>query len=411
MDIIDTINELRQVAHSDFAAQVKHVAVILTAPRSGSSLLKSVLSTHPEIASLDGEMEPFLALTRNGFGRNSDSDAFSHLDNRDALLDNIFDDMTLPAVGYPEYDFLRSRWEKRLLLQFPSLFSNADAYSKLLLDLDAVFDQAQEQQIQGEAMLQDLILSRIFKSETWRLDYYDGKKSPAANHCFNEAMKLEEPPFVLPRHYRRRFRAGDAREKTLLFKTPPDVYRLGIYEQLFPNAQIKYLHLTRGYAQSVNGLMDGWLSPVAFFSRDLEPAGVNLAIKGYSNHVGFGKRWWKFDLPPNWREYINASLEDVCLNQWLSAHQTILASRVETLPVSFEEFLSKPAVVIKKITSYLGLREMPGLPAFPVTMATEAPKIRRWQKREDSLLRLGGRSEVKNMMGDLAYQMSPDTWL
>jgi len=411
MDIIDTVNDLRQIGHTDIASQIKQVAVILTAPRSGSSLLKSVLSVHPDIASLDGEMEPFLALTRNGFGNNADSDAFSQLSNRDALLDNIFDDMTLPADGNPDYGFLKSRWKKRLLLQFPTLFSDAGVYGQLLLDLDAIFDQAKEQQIQGEAMLQDLILAKVFKSQTWRLDYYDGKKNPLASHCFNEAMKLEEPPFVLPRHYRRQFKSGDTEDKTLLFKTPPDVYRLGIYEQLFPNAQIRYLHLTRGYAQSVNGLMDGWLSPVAFFSRDMESAGVNLSIKGYSNLVGFGKRWWKFDLPPNWREYTNASLEEVCLNQWLSAHHAILSSRIGTLTVSFEDFLSKPAAVIKKITSYLGLREMSGLPAFPVTMATETPKIRRWQKREDSLLRLGERSEVKKMMGNLAYQMSPDTWL
>ncbi|WP_245936807.1 sulfotransferase [Undibacterium pigrum] len=411
MNIIDTVNDLRQIAHTDIASQVKHVAVILTAPRSGSSLLKSVLSVHPDIASLDGEMEPFLALSRNGFGNNADSDAFKQLNNRDVLLDNIFDDMTLPAGGNPEYDYLKNRWRKRLLLQFPALFSEAGVYAQLLQDLDAIFDQAKEQQIQGEAMLQDLILAKVFKSQTWRLDYYDGKKNPLANHCFNESMKLEEPPFVLPRHYRRQFRSCDAEEKTLLFKTPPDVYRLGIYEQLFPNAQIRYLHLTRGYAQSVNGLMDGWLSPVAFFSRDMENAGVNLSIKGYSNLAGFGKRWWKFDLPPNWKDYTNASLEEVCLNQWLSAHQAIFASGVGALSVSFEDFLSKPAAVIKQITSYLGLREMPGLPAFPVTMATEAPRIRRWQKREESLMRLGERVDVKKMMGELAYEMNPDTWL
>ncbi|BBB66886.1 hypothetical protein UNDYM_2633 [Undibacterium sp. YM2] len=411
MDVIDAVNDLRRVTHTDLAARVKNVAVILTSPRSGSSLLKSVLSSHPEIASLDGEMEPFLALTRNGFSFNAGSDALKSIDNQDVLLDNIFDDMTLPAGGESDYLFLKDRWRKRLLLQFPALFSEDRAHEQLIHDLDAVFRLAAEKKIQSEVMLQDLVLSRVFKSETWRLDYYDGKKNPAASHSFNEPFKLEEPPFVVPRQHRRQLEPDDVEQKILLFKTPPDVYRIGMYEQLFPNARIRYLHLTRGYAQSVNGLMDGWLSPVAFFSHDLERIGLDLSIKGYSDTVSFGKRWWKFDLPPNWQEYLNTSLEEVCLNQWLSAHQAIIDSRVSSLSVSFEEFLSDPAGIIQKITSYLDLPEMLSLPVFPVTMATEAPKFRRWHKRETDLLRMGKRQDVQMMMDSLAYSMNPETWL
>ena len=176
MDVIDAVNDLRKVAHTELALRVKNVAVILTSPRSGSSLLKSVLSSHPDIASLDGEMEPFLALTRNGFSFNADSDAFKTLENQEALLDNIFDDLTLPAEGNTDYSLLKNRWKKRLLLQFPVLFTDDRAYLQLTHDLDAVFHVAQEKKIQGEGMLQDLILSRVFNSETWRLDYYDGKK-------------------------------------------------------------------------------------------------------------------------------------------------------------------------------------------------------------------------------------------
>ncbi len=411
MDVLNAVNDLRQVAHTDLALLVKNVAVILTSPRSGSSLLKSVLSSHPGIASLDGEMEPFLALSRNGFSFNADSDALKSIDNQDVLLDNIFDDMTLPANGEPDYMFLKSRWRKRLLLQFPVLFSEDRAHDQLIHDLDAVFRLAEEKKIQSEAMLQDLVLSRVFKSETWRLDYYDGKKNPGASHCFNESFKLEEPPFVVPRQHRRQLELDDFGQKVLLFKTPPDVYRIGMYEQLFPNASIRYLHLTRGYAQSVNGLMDGWLSPVAFFSHDLERIGLELSIRGYSDTVSFGKRWWKFDLPPNWQEYLNASLEEVCLNQWLSAHQAIIDSQVTSLSVSFEDFLANPAGIMQKITSYLGLPEMRSLPVFPVTMATEAPKIRRWHKRETNLLRMGERRDVQMMMDSLAYSMNPETWL
>lgn len=411
MDIIDTVNDLRSVAHTDLAAQVRNVAVILTSPRSGSSLLKSVLATHPDIASLDGEMEPFLTLTRNGFSGNADSDAFTQLRNKSALIDNIFDDMTMVAEDGTDYDLLRGRWEKRLLLQFPALFSQQPAYQQLQEDLIEFFAHTDELHQQTENRLQDSILAKIFKNEIWRLDYYDGKKKSMCSHCFDEAIKLEEPPFVMPRQHRRKITASDLTDKILLFKTPPDVYRMGLYEQLFPNATIKYLHLTRGYAQSVNGLIDGWLSPVAFFSRDMSKVGISLNIRGYSDRVDFGERWWKFDLPPNWRQFINASLEDVCLNQWLSAHRAIFDSQVKTLRVSFEAFISHPGDVIKEITDYLNLKDMGALPVFPVTMATEAPKLRRWEKRRDCLLRLGEREEVKTMMNELDYQMDPQTWL
>lgn len=411
MDVIDTVNDLRNVAHTELASQVKNVAVVLTAPRSGSSLLKSVLASHPDIASLDGEMEPFLTLTRNGFADNTDSDAISHLSNKEALLDNIFDDLTVPGEEEAGYAFLKSRWQKRLLLQFPSLFTDTFVYQQLTQNLDEVFRKAEECQIKTELVLQDFVLAKVYKDEIWRLNYYDGRKKSCTAHCFDERFKLEEPPFVLPRHHRRAFNERDVENKTLLFKTPPDVYRIGMYEQLFPNATIKYLHLTRGYAQSVNGLIDGWLSPVAFFSRNLEHVGLTLDIKGYSDHVCFGRHWWKFDLPPNWRKFTSACLEEVCLNQWLSAHEAILSSQVQTLRVSFEAFLSNPVDVIKDITDYLELQDIGALPVFPVTMATETPKLRRWEKRQETLLWLGEKNEVRVMMEKLGYQMNPQTWL
>jgi len=84
---------------------------------------------------------------------------------------------------------------------------------------------------------------------------------------------------------------------------------------------------------------------------------------------------------------------------------------VKTLRISFEEFLSKPARVTKQITNYLDLQAME-LPAFlPVTMITEAPKIRRWKKRESQLLAMGKKWEVRVMMESLGYEMDPETWL
>lgn len=410
-DPLQIVKNLRNVPHYDMHLAVKKVIVVLTSPRSGSSLLKNILASHPDIASLDGEIEPYLALTDNGFGFDSSSDAIATIAHQRDLLDNIFDDLSVATDELPSLIYLKKRWERRLLLQFPSLFSNEPMYNKMRKALDDVVTEENLQHFQEGMTLQTLILNEVFCDERWRINYYDGHLHHPSPRCFNEENKIEEPPFVLPRNHRRPFSKEDAASKVLLFKTPPDAYRIGMYERLFPNAQIKYLYLTRGFAQVVNGLLDGWLSPVGFFSHNLKKMGITLQIKGYSDCVTFGKQWWKFDLPPNWKEFTHACLEDVCLNQWMSTHQAIRSSRVSALRIRFETFIVNPSAVVDQITAYFGMRPMKLNDSLPVTMATEAPQLRRWEKRKSLLLELGKRTEVKEMMDTLGYEMAPAKWL
>lgn len=415
-ELLATVRRRRQVARSDLRLRVRRVAVILTSSRSGSTLLKEVLSRHPDIASLDGEMEPLLALTGNGFRFNSSSDAIDELANCAELGDQVMADLAVPSTQLPARAELRQRWERRLLLQFPALFSEPAAYRQLGLALDAALARFEDGEARDEDVLQRRVLAEVFRHEAWRMRYYDGHGgiggagSTDTGRGFDEPCKIEEPPFVLPRLFCRRFEEADAQTKVLLFKTPSDAYRIGIYEQLFPNAQIQYLHLTRGYAQSVNGLMDGWLSAVGFFAHDLARSGVQLAISGYSDACDFGCRWWKFDLPPNWRDFTSASLSEVCLNQWLSAHRAILASGATTFRLAFEHFLAQPARVADAITEHLKLPPLSVPAQLPVKMATDRPAAGRWRKREEQLLALAGRGEVRTMMADLGYGLHAEGW-
>lgn len=417
-DPFEAVNAWRAVARSPWRMRVRRVAVILSSSRAGSSLVKHVLSAHPEVASLDGEMEPYLALSGNGFGANSDSDALRVLDHRDALADNIFSDLSVASAELPPLPELKERWRRRFLLQFPLLFIGAEQQRQLNTALDLAL-QAFQRGGEGsdESALRRLILTAVFQHQPWRMNFYDAQPSSSLRDFglgergyFDEALKIEEPPFVLPRSFRRHFTVDDAASKTLLFKSPSDAYRIGIHEQLFPNAEIKYIHLSRGFAQTVNGLMDGWLSPVGFFAHDMARAGAMLAIRGYSGATPFGRRWWKFDLPPNWREFTGACLEEVCLNQWLATHQAILASGAPALRLAFEDFMAQPAAQLARIGEHLGLAHLP-LPArLPVTMATDAPRTQRWRKRAPPMLALGQQPKVGAMMARLGYSMDPATW-
>ena len=415
--LLDAVQARRPVAHTNWRARVRRVAVILSSSRAGSSVIKDVLAAHPRIASLDGELEPFLILTRNGFGANSDSDALRALANPDALADHIFEALSVPGIGLAPAAQWKARWQHRLLLQFPLLFMDDAGMRRLGDALDEALAQfrASGDPCADETALQRATLATVFRAQPWRINYYDGQ-APAGDvglgpsGFFDEALKIEEPPFVLPRAYRRQFVQSDCDDKVLLFKSPADAYRIGVYEQLFPNADIKYIHLSRGYAQSVNGLMDGWLSPVGFFSHDMARAGTVLRIGGYSDSTAFGMRWWKFDLPPGWRDLTAASLGEVCAHQWLAAHQAIFDSARPTLRLSFEQFTAQPAAALAALTGYLGLADMAVPARLPVTMATEAPRTQRWRKRERQLLALGKQAPVGAMMERLGYAMDPAAW-
>jgi hypothetical protein len=406
-----TIKSRRAVPHSDLDWMVRRVVVILSSSRGGSTLLKETLALHPRVASLDGEPDPLLALSDNGFNHNSDSDCIELVANAAELASSILDEISFASADILDTHLLLRKWKNRLALQFPLHFLDAGAYRRLEQSLELALSLFDPGDRRSDAELQGLILSAVFRDDPWRISYYDGNAAPGANFHFDEAMKIEEPPFVVPTLRRRPFALADVPDSVLLFKSPSDAYRIGMYEQLFPNAEVTYIHLTRGFAQSVNGLMDGWLYPLGFFSHDLSKISCELAIEGYSDRVPFGRRWWKFDLPRNWRNFTRAKLEEVCLNQWYSVHEAILQRGVCTLRVSFEDFIGNPAAVLRRITDHLDLRDMALPNALPIKMATEPPDSRRWHKRGPMLMELSRRPEVREMMGLLGYSMDSHKWL
>ena len=156
--------------------------------------------------------------------------------------------------------------------------------------------------------------------------------------------------------------------------------------------------------------MDGWLSDTGFFAHDVTLNNIELNIKNYSDVKAYGKKWWKFDLPPNWQEYVNAPLHEVCLNQWRSAHTHILNSGKDMLHVRFEDFLTDPQQTVNKITEYLGIGQI-SADNLPIVMASEKPDKYRWLKRRALIDELSQRSDVKELMNNLTYKMEPESWV
>jgi len=385
--------------------RVKKVCVIVGSSRSGSSLLKRVLSNSFDVVSLSGEEEPFYILSRNGFSFSSDSDSFNSIRNADLIHKLFYNDFSVRDTKISLED-ISFRWKNRLLLQLPRFMIDDCFVSKVDELLKNVYDKFESDEKSYELKSAIFIKKLLGK----RAGYYDIIASNSGV-TFEETFKVEEPPFVIP-PFGRMFRESEDFDKVFLFKTPQDCYRIGIFEQLYPNAEIYYVCLLRNYASVVNGLMDGWLCDYGFFAHNLSMHGECLDIDGYTNVKPYGKIWWKFDLPPNWHHFKRKPLLEVCTNQWVSAYRHIIDNVVRRkknhLIVRFEDFILNPQEQTDRITEFLGISPIV-VHDLPLVMITETPKLKRWKKREDLLIPPPG--EVIDIMEILRYDLDIETWL
>ena len=193
-----------------------------------------------------------------------------------------------------------------------------------------------------------------------------------------------------------------------------------MFETLFPNAEIKYLHMTRGFAQSVNGLMDGWLHDKGFFAKNVSINRHVLNIEGYTDIKPYGDKWWKFDLPPNWKEFKDKPLHEVCANQWASAHEHILKLKnnnvytdrdnTNYMQLKFEDFLNEPQKMMNDVTDFIGIKPI-SVANLPLVMITNKPRKYRWHKRKKEIRELAKQPRIKTLMNNLNYSMEESTWI
>jgi hypothetical protein len=206
------------------------------------------------------------------------------------------------------------------------------------------------------------------------------KDAPSFNRIFDSDFKVEEPPFVAPKSKTTLLNNYDLNTKTLVLKTPQDCYRVNAIKELFPHANFKFIHLTRNVAATINGLMDGWKSDKAFFAHDVSNE-EQLNIEDYD----ISNKWWKFDLPPNWREFTHSELEHVCINQWIQAHSHILNSieKQDSLyTLKFEDFIEDPQNIMDDVTRFLNMSRI-NIEELPTTMATSQPEQQRWKRKQN----------------------------
>lgn len=418
-------------------ANVKKVAVINSASRSGSSFLSEALKKIPGIYSLSGEAVPFYkvnglssdffasdevptgleakAASVSGLSRDFLSDFSTPLDP-----DEVFSDAGLSEQYVDDLAL-------RFPLQWPGVLFSYDIFRKFAFEALDVCKKAGRGFSVKEFYLELLsTLRREYKAINPY--YYDisadmvQKKFPDLKIPFgppNSILTVEEPLFILLSPARKVTEA-DFCDNVLLLKSSVDCYRMRFIENLFPNAELKIIYLTRNPAASINGLYDGWLHR-GFFSRNMDTllddktSGIKeLAISGYSDRFEWGKHWWNFDLPAGWQDYACSSLQQVCGFQWYSANKAVSEyldkSARDCCRVRCEKLLLSPASCkneITKIVDFIGLGrdavKEARLDKLPVVQATQRPENYRWKKRYDMILPVLDGHEVSGMCGRIGY--------
>lgn len=359
--------------------------LIVSSSRGGSSVFSEALREIPGLLHLRAEINPFLRLAGYGWPRLPDSDALSELDEGDPALFAAELAYDIGQRASSQADLQRDvAW--RLAVQWPDGLP------------DAPFD--------GDHIA---LLRRLGIDPAW-YDLPWGGTGPSGppGECV-----LEEPPFVAIGPWARAS-AEQMRTRPLFVKTPSNAYRLPLFRKLFPKARIRLLHLVRNPAGAINGLYDGWRFHGFHSHRVAEP----LEIPGYTDHRPEDRFWWKYDLPPGWRDYTRRPLPEVCAFQWQSAHRAVLAAEgFDRHVLRFEDFVRDPKSriqALEELFDWLGedlgpaARERLGRP-LPKVMTTARPRIRRWFARRGVLEPVLARPDVLELADALGYG-DPETW-
>lgn len=394
---------------------IKNIVLICASSRGGSSYLHRTLAKSPHIISPRGEHNPFVKAYLSSFEL-TDSDYLDsthlHPNNADRIWKLLFFDL---GIGFsPEiiddmlYDL---QLEMRLTLQWPGLIH----LSEFKCVLDGLHKNGTPRKMLFQSIIDLLEIEGKIQSS-----YYD--RDPLLSSNWNSPQTnvppldflLEEPPFIpiLPRRFPSR---EEVEAYPLLLKSSLNAYHLDFIRAFFPNSHIKIIHLTRNFAASVNGLIDGWLS-WGFYSYNFSKLPLELNIMGYSDKYSWGCNWWNFDLFPNWRNYSTSTLQMVCLQQWLNAHKSILQFKhnhkdVSYLQIEFENFIMSREgrqQALDKISEFLSIPKFSaGLTGMSseVIMATVPPKPGRWNSRKIDISPLVNVPLVREISDELGYDV------
>lgn len=217
--------------------------------------------------------------------------------------------------------------------------------------------------------------------------FWDGLYGPLNNGWQSEAANASD---ARPEHRDRALAYFYARlgGGPVLDKTCINTLRVGYLHKLFPNA--KFVFIQRDGRDNISSMIDGWrlgrtdggFGLEKFFGPSPAPVAIN----------GGEFREWHFFLPPAWRDYNHASLEEVCAFQWMSANRLALDA-ARSLPaeqwirVRYEDIFERPVEMFQDVFRRLGVPfdarmrvHCAGLAGRPTSIVKGTPKKQKWKE-------------------------------
>jgi len=208
-----------------------------------------------------------------------------------------------------------------------------------------------------------------------------------ASHAAAASDARPEHRAAAQRYFFERLGRGQVLDKTCI-----NVLRVEYLHALFPNARFIYLH--RDGRDNVSSLMEGWRHDGHFgLTKLLGPFPCEVAVNGGE----FAD--WSFFLPPGWQAYNDASLEDVCAFQWLTANRMALdAGRLvppaQWLPLRYEDVFDRPVEMFRRVFEWLELpfddavrARCAALASAPTSIVRGAPKRQKWKEHNPEAIR------------------------
>ncbi len=388
---------------------VRQVAVVSSSSRGGSTHLEALLRCVPGVLTLPGEVNPLVVVAQLG------DPADSGRVLADELSLQIGRPLDRPAVVDAE-DGADDRGDRVEAFVLDVAWRLAAQHPEIRLPLGAVrnaVERALADQPAGPLDAARLTRDVLSGLPEVPLAGYDlpGVQPPRFPPC---DTVVEMAPYVPLRPWRRAS-PQEVAAGTLLLATPRMVYRLEEVRALFPAARVRLVHLVRNPASAVNGLVDGWLHPAFATVPVPEP----LRIRGYSDRMPGGERWWKFDVPLQWESLGERPLPEVCAAQWCEAHTRVLADRDadRAVRVRHEDLVAggdRAVAAAERLADGLGLDRDAVRKAVcsgaPPVMATAPPAPARWRRREAELAAVLQDPGVLDLSDRLGTGTDPEGW-
>jgi len=216
---------------------------------------------------------------------------------------------------------------------------------------------------------------------------WDGLYGPLNNGWASEAAGPEHAERAHREralaYFYARLGAGPVLDKTCI-----NTLRVAYLHKLFPRAKFVFIH--RDGRDNISSMIDGWRLGRTDGGFGLEkffgPSPVPVEINGGEF------REWHFFLPPGWRDYNRASLEEVCAFQWISANRLALdAARdvpaAQWIQVRYEDIFERPVEMFRTVFERLGLpfdarmeAHCAGLSGRPTSIVKGTPKKQKWKE-------------------------------